>query len=396
MSDKKLKIIIFDGSFKTTTFINRLVKGLVNEYDIYIMGFNEQLSFKIPNVHYVPLGSNQNYLRLAYVSLKYAVQSRKINLLFNAVKQLAVKERKNLQEQNLSVALSNINPDIIHLQWLSNIKLFEKYIASNNYKFILSQRGYHINIRPFINETNFKYLEEWYPKIDGFHSVSNAIKLVSENIYTAPNKIDHVVYSGFDLPSIPYNKDYRKSDSRIEILSVGRDNWIKGYTYAIEAMLILLSKGVDFHYTIVGIGKDSEELIYLINEYALTANVTLLKSIPQEDVYKQMRNSHIVLLPSLSEGVANVCIEAMAIGTPVISADCGGMAELISGNNSGFLVPTRSALAIAEKVMDYTKLTNSELTRLRENARAIVEQQHNAGKMVNDMKFLYTSVYENN
>ena len=396
MSDKKLKIIIFDGSFKTTTFINRLVKGLVNECDVYIMGFNEQLNYKIPNVHYVPLGSNQNYFRLAYVSLKYAFQTKKINRISSVIKQLLHKDRKGLQEQNLAFVLSDIQPDIIHLQWLSNIKLFEKYISCGAYKFILSQRGYHVNIRPFINVENFEYLQEWYPKIDGFHSVSNAIKLVSENIYKSPNKIDHVVYSGLNPLDVPFNVDYKKIENRIEILSVGRDNWIKGYVYAIEAMSVLLSKGVDFHYTIVGVGKDSEELIYLINEYELTANVSLLKSMPQEYVYKHMRNSHIVLLPSLLEGVANVCIEAMAIGTPVISTACGGMAELITENNSGFLVPTRNALAIVEKVMLLKNMSITEINQLTKKARLKVEAQHTAKKMVNDMKSLYMSVYENN
>ena len=91
------------------------------------------------------------------------------------------------------------------------MKLFEKYITLGTYKFILSQRGYHINIRPFINATNYQYLKEWYPKIHGFHSVSNAIKLVSEDIYTSPSKIDHVVYSGFDFSKLPYNYDYKNS-----------------------------------------------------------------------------------------------------------------------------------------------------------------------------------------
>lgn len=393
---KNLKIIIFDGSFKTTTFINRLIEGLVNEYDVYVMGFNEELNTRLPKVNYVPLGSNQNYSRLVFVSFKYAFQTKKLKRVCKVFTQLLLKKRKSLQEQNLDVALSQIKPDIIHLQWLSNINLFQKYIASNSCKFILSQRGYHVNIRPFVNSDNFKYLEKWYPKIDGFHSVSNAMKLVSEKIYSSPNKIDQVIYSGFDLLTLPYNSNYKKNKNRLEILSVGRDNWIKGYVYAIEAMVILLSRKIDFHYTIVGVGKHCEELRYLIHQYKLERNITLLDSIPQMNAYEKMRNSQIVLLPSLLEGVANVCIEAMAIGTPVISSKCGGMVELITDNISGFLVPTRDAFAIAEKVKAYTELTDEELTKLRLNARLVVEKQHNAEKMVNDMKSLYKSVYESN
>ncbi|MBK5214582.1 MAG: hypothetical protein JJE55_13080 [Flavobacteriaceae bacterium] len=41
---KDLKIIIFDGSFKTTTFINRLEKGLAAKHQVYIFGVNEMLT----------------------------------------------------------------------------------------------------------------------------------------------------------------------------------------------------------------------------------------------------------------------------------------------------------------------------------------------------------------
>ena len=40
----KLKIIIFEGSFKTTPFIERLVRGLSEYYDIYILGFNDTIA----------------------------------------------------------------------------------------------------------------------------------------------------------------------------------------------------------------------------------------------------------------------------------------------------------------------------------------------------------------
>ena len=66
---KKIKIIIFDGTFKTTTFINRLALGLSESHDVYIIGFNENLTHKLQNVSYVSLGSNNSKFRFLKTSI---------------------------------------------------------------------------------------------------------------------------------------------------------------------------------------------------------------------------------------------------------------------------------------------------------------------------------------
>ncbi len=384
------KIIIFDGSFKTTTFINRLVNGLVNEYDVYIMGFNEQLNYKVPKVHYVPLGSNQNYFRLAYVSLKYAFKTKELKRINKAFRQLVQRDRKGLQEQNLAVVLSNIQPDLIHLQWLSNIQLFEKHIAANTYKFILSQRGFHVNIRPFVSSENFKYLQEWYPKIDGFHSVSNAIKLVSEKIHASANKIDHVVYTGIDFEKLPSNKSLPTTKT-LEIISVGRAHWIKGYNNALQSCQLLKEQNIDFKYTIIGAAGD-EELQFLRHDYGLQNEVELLGRMPQKDVFECMQNAHVLVVSSIAEGVPNVVVEAMGLGVPVISTACGGVEELIENNTNGWLVPTRNPKALAEALIKFNQLPKTTIEEIRTTARKKVEAQHSETKMIADMENLYKTV----
>ena len=392
---ESLKIIIFDGSFKTTTFINRLALGLAKKHKVFILGFNEEHKIKIPNVTYISLGSNQNYYRLAIVSLKYALKTKKTSV-FNVLKKLILRNKKSLQKQNLDFVLNEIKPDIIHLQWLANIPFFEDYIDEGRHKFVLSQRGYHINVRPFVNEANFKYLQKWFPKINGFHSVSKAIKKVSEKVYNSIDKIDRVVYSGLDFSSFNFEKKTKSNNSKLEIVSVGRDHWIKGYTYAIKAMAILKNKNISFHYTIIGVSEKSEELIYFINDNNLEENITLIPHLNQNDVYAVIQKSDLLILPSLEEGIANVCIEAMALGTTVISTNCGGMEELITNNETGFIVPVRNPEAIAKSVLEFKEMDSENMNVIRKKARLQVEKQHNEAKMIADMETLYKKVYEGN
>src|SRR5690606_6573489 len=220
-SNRPLKILIFDGSFKTTPFINRLVKGLSVRHQVYILGFNEQIEKKIDPANYIALGSNQSNMGFLITSLRWILKSRKIRLLIPTLRKLVKGNRVAIQQQNLEFALKSISPNIIHLQWPSVIPWFEDVLIKQKIPVVLSQRGYHSNVRPFVDEDNFEYLKKWYPKMAGFHSVSKAISANGDKIWTSPKKIDKVVYTGIPILEIPFSEDYVCSDP-LKILSIGR------------------------------------------------------------------------------------------------------------------------------------------------------------------------------
>ena len=380
-----MKIVIFDGTFKTTTFINRLCEGLAFNHKVYILGFNESLDTKIKNITYVGLGSNDSKSRFLKTSIglrgfRITQQVKLFSLLLKGKKRI-------IKEENLQLIINKIQPDIIHFQWVSVLSYLENLKLPECTKTILSQRGYHINVRPFVNQDNKVFLNEVFSKLDGFHSVSKAIQKKSNEIYTSPQKIDHVVYSGFDIDSFGFKNTWN-TNKKIQILSIGRNHWIKDYRSAILAMSILKEKKIPFHYTVVGVNK-SEELLFLVNELNLTDSVTFLNSIPQEEVYEKMLESDLFLLPSVEEGIANVCIEAMLSKLPVLSTDCGGMSELIVDSETGFLVPPRSPKAIADKISIFAKLQEIDILQLVNAAYMKSTTQHNSEQMVNGMISLY-------
>ncbi|MDG1509918.1 MAG: glycosyltransferase family 4 protein [Flavobacteriaceae bacterium] len=380
-----MKIIIFDGTFKTTTFINRLIKGLSLNHEVFVLGFNESVKSKITGVHYVGLGSNTSIL----IFILRSVKLRGFNFMkqFKLVLQLLKGLKSEITQDNFQLAIDAIQPDIIHFQWVSVLSYLENLKLPKCTKTILSQRGFHINVRPFINQDNKVFLNEVFSKLDGFHSVSKAIQKKSNEIYTSPQKIDHVVYSGFDIDSFGFKNTWN-TNKKIQILSIGRDHWKKDYRSAILAMSILKKKKIPFHYTVVGVNK-SEELLFLVNELNLTDSVTFLNSIPQEEVYEKMLESDLFLLPSVEEGIANVCIEAMLSKLPVLSTDCGGMSELIVDSVTGFLIPTRSPKAIADKISIFAKLQEIDILQLVNAAYMKSTTQHNSEQMVNGMISLY-------
>lgn len=389
---KRLKIIIFDGSFQTTAFINRLAKALARQHEVYILGFNVELTHKLKGVHYVPLGSNQNKFRFVYTTLKYALRSASIAKITGTLSKLTYGQRQELQEQNLAFVLNKIHPNIIHLQWPSVITWFEDVLREQEYPVILSQRGAQNNVRPFVEEDNMRYLQEWYPKINAFHSVSHSIYLNSNKVWNSPTKLDRVVYTGLPLKEFSFNLDYSRS-TPLKILSVGRTHWKKGYDYALYACKILKEWKLSFHYTIIG-GAGDEELQYLISDLDLEEHVILEERLPLEVVFSSMKGASLFLLPSVEEGLPNVSVEAMALGLPVLSTNCDGVPELIEDGVEGWLVPIRDPQAMAAGVIAFSELPLEHIEKVRRAARKKVEEQHSEEMMVQGMEELYYEVIE--
>ena len=92
---------------------------------------------------------------------------------------------------------------------------------------------------------------------------------------------------------------------------------------------------------------------------------------------------------SLEEGLANVVLEAMALGTPVISTDTGGMSEIILHGESGWLIPARDPDSLAKQIIEVSKLPIEAILRITENARARIEKYHDQKEMINNMENLY-------
>lgn len=379
-----MKIVLFDGSFETTAFIRRLMKGLTKDHQVFVIGFNEHLKNRVPGVSYVKLGSNQH--KLSFIKTSVKVQGLSLTLLKNLIKG----KRKKIQKKNLDNVLNDIQPDVIHAQWPSVLSWLEPYLQNEKYPVVLSQRGYHTNVRPFVKKENFQYLHSLYPQLSGLHSVSQAISKTGQKIGIPKTKVDHVVYTGLNLDDFTFDKNFKKQ-SKIEIISVGRPHWKKGYSYAIRACDILHKQNLNFHYTIIG-GEKDEEIIYLLREFNLEDKVSLTGKLPQDQVFDLVRESSLFLLPSLEEGIANVAVESMALGTPVISTDCGGMEELIENNENGFLISTRNEVEIATAVIKFSKLEDSQIQQVSINARKKVAENFTESNMVKDMLALYQTV----
>jgi colanic acid/amylovoran biosynthesis glycosyltransferase len=161
---------------------------------------------------------------------------------------------------------------------------------------------------------------------------------------------------GVDTRRFRAEKGRRPRQRPVRILTIARLVEKKGVAYAIEAMARLSAAYPEIDYTIIGDGPLRGQLENLICSRGLTARVHLLGWRSQEEVGEFLRNSDILLAPSVTaaddnqEGTPAVLMEALAQEVPVISTRHGAIPEVVPDALAGFLVRERDAAALADKI----------------------------------------------
>ncbi len=176
-----------------------------------------------------------------------------------------------------------------------------------------------------------------------------------------------IVHYGIDPQDFTPQKN-PPPDDRIRILSVGSLTAKKGHPYLIEACAGLKERGIPFHCTIVGAGPQRETLAAQIARLSLQDEVTLAGAKPQAEVRDLYAHSDIFALACIiapdgdRDGMPNVLLEAMAMQLPVVTTPVTGIPELVLNGETGLLVPSGDAAALAEAL---ARLANDEDLRHR-------------------------------
>ncbi|MBI1305696.1 MAG: glycosyltransferase [Bacteroidetes bacterium] len=119
-------------------------------------------------------------------------------------------------------------------------------------------------------------------------------------------------------------------------------------------------------------------------------NVDLIGDMDPATIPSVMKKSDILLLPSRSEGLPNVVVEAMASGMYVIASDVGGVSEIITSKNTGTVLPStdRNAWIEAMKEGASGKL---DLDLIGSEARKFIEINFNSSTYGNRLIHIYTT-----
>jgi glycosyltransferase len=211
-----------------------------------------------------------------------------------------------------------------------------------------------------------------------------------------------VVYNGLKdvagkkMSKIRLRKKYGLPDNAPVILFVGRLDAVKGLSYFIEAVKILLDRFPSCHALIAGSGDADTYLKTCGNKWM---NIHFSGMLDKRDLYELYAVADIGVMPSLHEQCSYVAIEMMMHGIPLIASTSTGLCEMVEEGVTGLHVPVeeypdrveiRSEL-LAEK-MQYLLQHPQERKRLGKNARRRYETVYSLEIMKENMLRLYADL----
>lgn len=213
----------------------------------------------------------------------------------------------------------------------------------------------------------------------------------SEDWSTVAAKVD-VIYNAVldsvetgDLP--PALLERVRSLPRPRVGVIGRLSSEKGVDIYLEALSLLHDRGINVSSIIAGDGPERAALEADARARGLTASVVMLGAVhPIAALYREL---DAIVIPSRSEGLPNVLLEACRMDTPFLATRVGGIPEIVAPNHAGILVAPGRAAELADGMA--TLLSRLDDAEAREGRRAI-SQQVSLPRRVEAHLHLYTGL----
>lgn len=196
---------------------------------------------------------------------------------------------------------------------------------------------------------------------------SDMVKKSLLNAGVEDKKIVKIPY-GFNVNTMQPKTKYNFTGETLKLLFVGSLTVRKGIEFLLEAVCRLQKK---YKIELMMIGPLSKDAGKILKKYQ---NHFLHKDfMNQSELVRYYQDADVFLLPSLLEGQAQVILEAMACGTPVIATSHCGAGDLLRNGETGYEIPVMNSKEIFQKV-EFLYKNRQILKQMGENARKAVEQ----------------------
>ncbi|MDU8885467.1 glycosyltransferase family 4 protein [Yeosuana sp. MJ-SS3] len=389
------KIAVFSGAIPSSMFIEAFIEELAKHHKILLFGVVDQVTkyysknikiLKTPKTHWSNL--IVSLYRTLFLILK---RPNDLLLLFQEISRYnRLYDKWIWYSKFLPIIL--YRPDIFHMQWTRDLEFYTFLKTRFHIPIVVSFRGAHVNYSPIVEPYIADIYKKTFPKVDAFHAVSEAIVIEAQQ-YGEIKDITRIIHSPIrSLFFENYQRFKKREEPIFKIGSVGRFHWIKGMKYAFDSCIILKDAGFSFEYSCITTNSINEEQLFQIQQLGLNDHIKIKEALAQTDLIEEMKTFDLLLLTSLEEGIANVVLEAMALGIPVISTDCGGMCEVVKPRDTGWLVPVRDPQAIANAIIEVSETSESEMQRITQNAHNFVKTHFNSEDSIKQFLILYELV----
>lgn len=276
--------------------------------------------------------------------------------------------------------LRKFNPRLVHIQSRQAVSYGQTIARSLHLPYLLTVQDYQeeqeaIELDPHLNAGVIAVSE--FVR-DGLRKASSDWRY----------SID-IIQSGVDIPHSDDGAHVLDEHRTPVIGTAGPLEASKGLDFFLHAAKAVLSQGHAVEFLIAGSGPEETKLRELTRQLEIVPNVTFVTNLL--DFGASLRAMDIFCLPSLTQGLGTIMLEAMALGRPVIASEVGGVAKFVRDDQTGLAVPPSDSTRLAERMIEL--LCNPARAReIGAKARALVVDRFNADRMVEDTVRLYQRV----
>jgi glycosyltransferase involved in cell wall biosynthesis len=202
------------------------------------------------------------------------------------------------------------------------------------YRFLMTRAAYfslsHANLLRAVSNSTQQQLEHWTTgkPVFKFAAWTDMDAFLRVGAETQRQKSQKIIYTGVLIPR-------------------------KGIHHLVNAFAQISPACPEAKLVIVGREETKSYAARLkaqIRELNLDTKTQFIPEIPQQELAGLMGEACVFVLPSLSEGLGRVALEAMAAGLPVIGSNVGGIPDMIRNGSNGFLIPPGDEEMLAQKL----------------------------------------------
>lgn len=247
------------------------------------------------------------------------------------------------------------------LHYANEVALLAKYLARVPTKVLIPEHNV-LSTEVKQHEKSFSrkliplIVRSMYPFADAIVAVSHGVAADLAQVTGLPKERIQVIYNPVIFPNLyekaqePVEHPWFKPEEPPVILGVGRLEDQKDFPTLIRAFA-QVRQVRPARLVILGWGPDRPQLEALIRELGVEQDVDLPGFVDNPFAY--MAKAAVFALSSAWEGLPTVLIEAMAVGTPVVSTNCkSGPAEILQNGQYGTLIPVGDSKALATAILE--------------------------------------------
>lgn len=209
---------------------------------------------------------------------------------------------------------------------------------------------------------------------NAFNIISPEIADELKQLGLDTNKFSYIP-NGVTIRELPNHANPTPKKNFRRLIFVGRLAPQKGLKYLLSALSTLKSENYLFHLDIVGSGPDHQMLEELAKKQDVNDVISFHGNMGHEKVFEHLNDADIFVLPSISEGLSNALLEAMAAGLPCVVTRSGGSERLIS-SQTGRVADVADTNSLTSCLKEMLDLPLSQLTEMGNTARKNVQDNY--------------------